>query len=244
MVQGLAVHRRRCIKAWDCIFRAKSATKHSFSLAAAIGKVYASYWMLFRAFGLIRRAIDISSDLTEVQNVIDVSFGAMNQMVEEFTSNSIQKFGMSELSAKKMAGVFMSMGKSLGAPQKEMAKMSINLTKLAADMASFYNVEQKDVGDDLRSIFTGQTRPLRIMDWTLHRLTCRSLRQPRGLIKKVAKMTQLEKVQLRYNYVMQQTAGIQGDYERTAGTWQSGTSSVPAISAVGRYCGRYSHQRF
>lgn len=198
---------------------AKSATKHSFSLAAAIGKVYASYWMLFRAFGLIRRAIDISSDLTEVQNVIDVSFGAMNQMVEEFTSNSIQKFGMSELSAKKMAGVFMSMGKSLGAPQKEMAKMSINLTKLAADMASFYNVEQKDVGDDLRSIFTGQTRPLRDYGLDITQANLQEFAATQGIDKKVAKMTQLEKVQLRYNYVMQQTAGIQGDYERTAGTW-------------------------
>lgn len=198
---------------------AKSATKHSFNLAAAIGKVYASYWMLFRAFGLIRKAIDISSDLTEVQNVIDVSFGAMNQMVEEFTSNSIQKFGMSELSAKKMAGVFMSMGKSLGAPQKEMAKMSINLTKLAADMASFYNVDQKDVGDDLRSIFTGQTRPLRDYGLDITQANLQEFAATQGIDKKVAKMTQLEKVQLRYNYVMQQTAGIQGDYERTSGTW-------------------------
>lgn len=198
---------------------AKKATSHSFSLAAAIGKVYATYWMLFRALGLVRKAINISSDLTEVQNVIDVSFGNMAGMVEKFTSNSIQKFGMSELAAKKMAGVYMAMGRSLGAPQKEMANMSIELTKLAADMSSFYNVSQEDVGEDLRSVFTGMVRPLRDYGIDLTQANLQQYALAQGIKKPVAAMSQLEKVQLRYNYVMQQTAGIQGDYQRTAGTW-------------------------
>lgn len=198
---------------------AKKATSHSFSLAAAIGKVYATYWMLFRALGLVRKAINISSDLTEVQNVIDVSFGNMAGMVDKFTGNSIQKFGMSELAAKKMAGVYMAMGRSLGAPQKEMADMSIELTKLAADMSSFYNVSQEDVGEDLRSVFTGMVRPLRDYGIDLTQANLQQYALAQGIQKPVAAMSQLEKVQLRYNYVMQQTAGIQGDYQRTAGTW-------------------------
>lgn len=200
---------------------AKSATKHSFNLASAIGKVYATYWTLFRAFGMVRKSIGIAADLTEVQNVIDQSFGAMAGMVDDFTSTSIQKFGMSELAAKKMSGVFMAMGKSLGAPQKEMADMSINLTKLAADMASFYNVEQKAVGEDLRSVFTGTVRPLR--DYGLD-LTQASLQQyafSQGIQKSVRDMTQLEKVQLRYSYIMANTAHIQGDYARTSMTWSN-----------------------
>lgn len=200
---------------------AKSATKHSFNLASAIGKVYATYWALLRAFGTIRKSIGIAADLTEVQNVIDVSFGAMSSMVEDFTSTSVQKFGMSELAAKKMSGVFMAMGKSLGAPQKEMAEMSIELTKLAADMASFYNVEQEAVGEDLQSVFTGTVRPLR--DYGLD-LTQASLQQyafSQGIQKSVRDMTQLEKVQLRYNYVMANTDHIQGDYARTSLSWSN-----------------------
>ena len=42
------------------------------------------------------------------------------------------------------------------------ADMSINITKLTADMASFYNVAQEDVAKDLESIWTGQTRPLKL----------------------------------------------------------------------------------
>lgn len=198
---------------------AKKAQVSSHGLASAIGRVYATYWMLFRAFSWFGKAINISSDLTEVQNVIDVSFGNMAGMVDKFTSNSIQKFGMSELAAKKMAGVYMAMGRSLGAPQKEMANMSIELTKLAADMSSFYNVSQEDVGEDLRSVFTGMVRPLRDYGIDLTQANLQQYALAQGIKKPVAAMSQLEKVQLRYNYVMQQTAGIQGDYQRTAGTW-------------------------
>lgn len=139
---------------------ASSATKKSFSLASAIGKVYASYFLLFRGFGKIKDAIDISSSLTEVENVVRTTFGKYESLVNDFAANSIQKFGMSELSVKQFASRFQAMGVAMGFPQGKMADMSVNLTKLTADMASFYDVAQSDVAEDLESIFTGQTRPL------------------------------------------------------------------------------------
>nr|DAE33366.1 MAG TPA: minor tail protein [virus sp. ctQ5V6] len=139
---------------------ASSATKKSFSLASAIGKVYASYFLLFRGFGKIRDAIDISSSLTEVENVVRTTFGKYESLVNEFAADSIQKFGMSELSVKQFASRFQAMGVAMGFPQGKMADMSVQLTKLTADMASFYDVAQSDVAEDLESIFTGQTRPL------------------------------------------------------------------------------------
>ena len=139
---------------------ASSATKKSFSLASAIGKLYASYFLLFRGFGKIRDAIDISSSLTEVENVVRTVFGKYESLVNDFAADSIQKFGMSELSVKQFASRFQAMGVAMGFSQGKMADMSINLTKLTADMASFYDVAQSDVAEDLESIFTGQTRPL------------------------------------------------------------------------------------
>lgn len=198
---------------------AKSATRHSFNLASAIGKVYATYWMLFRALRWFGKSITLASDLVEVQNVIDVSFGNMSRMVDDFTSNSIQKFGMSELAAKKMSGVFMAMGRSLGGSQKEMAKMSIELTKLAADMASFYNVSQEDVGEALQSIYSGMIRPLRNFGIDLTQANLQQFAFAQGIEKPIRAMSQLEKATLRYQYVMQATKGIQGDFQRTSLSW-------------------------
>lgn len=138
----------------------RKAKKGFNGLAGAIGKFYATYWLLFRSLRQFRKAINISSDLTEVQNVVDVTFGDMANKVDELSKHSIKDFGMSELTVKKISSRFQAMGTAMGIAQGQMSDMSIELTKLAADMASFYNVEQDAVAEDLESIFTGQTRPL------------------------------------------------------------------------------------
>lgn len=139
---------------------AKTARKHTFSLAAAFGKFYATYWLLIRGLSQFKKAIDISSDLTEVQNVVDVTFGDMKYKIEDLAATSITDLGMSELTAKQIASRFQAMGTAMGFTQERMSDMSVELTRLAADMASFYNAEQEDVAKSLQSIFTGETEPL------------------------------------------------------------------------------------
>lgn len=216
------------------------ASKGSFSLSAAIGKVYATYWLLFRAMGKVRDAIDISSQLTEVQNVVDVTFGDMAYKVEDFAKTSIEQFGMSELSLKQYASRFQAMGSAMGissssignansflnkqtngyvGASNSMADMSLNLTKLTADMASFYNVEQKVVAEDLEAIFTGQTRPLRQYGLDLTQATLQEWALKNGIDANVQSMSQAEKTMLRYQYVMANTGSAQGDFARTANTW-------------------------
>lgn len=218
----------------------KTAKTHSFSLASAIGKVYATYWMLFRVFGKIREAINISSDLTEVQNVVNTVFGDMTGKVEELGKTSIEQFGMSELSLKQFSSRFQAMGVNAGVSAAQiskaneflnkqtngyvglsdsMADVSLNLTKLTADMASFYNVDQSDVAQDLESVFTGQTRPLRTYGLDLTEATLKEWAMKNGLDANVESMTQAEKVLLRYQYVMERTGAAQNDFADTATTW-------------------------
>lgn len=200
---------------------ASSVKAKSTSLAAAIGKVYATYWMLFRAFGKLGEAIDISSSLTEVENVVRTVFGKYESMINDFAANSIQKFGMSELSVKQFASRFQAMGTAMGFSQGKMANMSVELTKLTADMASFYDVSQKDVAQDLESIFTGQTRPLRTYGLDLTQATLKEWALNQGIEANFKTMTQAEKAMLRYQYVMANTAAAQGDFARTADTWHN-----------------------
>ena len=224
---------------------ARNVSRRSFSLASAIGKVYATYFLLFRAFGKIREAIDISSQLKEVQNVVDTTFGDMTNKVEEFAQTSIKNFGMSELSAKQYASRFQAMGAAMAIPAQSVAKaqqqlnkihpellsrgysdtadsiadMSINITKLAADMASFYNVEQADVAKDLESIYTGMTRPLRQYGLDLTEATLKEWAMKNGLDADIKSMTQAEKTLLRYQYVLANTSAAQGDFAKTSVTW-------------------------
>lgn len=200
---------------------ASAVTKKSFSLASAIGKVYATYWTLFRGFRLLGDAIDISSSLTEVENVVRQTFGQYESLINNFAKTSIEKFGMSELSVKQFASRFQAMGVAMGFSQGKMTDMSINLTKLTADMASFYDVAQSDVAEDLESIFTGQTRPLRTYGLDLTQATLKEWALNQGIEANFKTMTQAEKAMLRYQYVMANTAAAQGDFNRTQDSWHN-----------------------
>lgn len=221
---------------------AKKASKHSFNLASAIGKVYATYWMLFRALGVFRKAIDISGALTEVQNVVSHSFGPSMDKVEEQAKNAIYTLGMSELSFKKYASTYQSMGLAMGITAKQvgdannflakstdgyvqasddMADVSLNLTKLAGDIASFYDKSQADVAEDLQAVYTGMVVPLRKYGLDLTQATLKQWAMNNGLNANIDSMNQAEKTMLRYQYVMSQTTMAQGDFARTADTWNN-----------------------
>lgn len=198
---------------------ANKAKSNSFSLAAALGKLYASYWLLFRAFSKIKDAIDISSSLTEVENVVRTTFGNYEKLIQDFSKTSIQDFGMSELTAKQVSSRFQAMGTAMGFSQGKMADMSLQLTKLTADMASFYDMEQSDVARNLQAVFTGETEPLRKYGLDLTQATLKEWAMKQGLDADISSMTQAEKTMLRYQYVMANTAAAQGDFARTSDTW-------------------------
>ena len=211
---------------------ANKAKSSSFSLAAALGKLYASYWLLFRAFSKIKDAIDISSSLTEVENVVRTTFGNYEKLIQDFSKTSIQDFGMSELTAKQVASRFQAMGTAMGFSQGKMADMSLQLTKLTADMASFYDMEQSDVARNLQAVFTGETEPLRKYGLDLTQATLKEWAMKQGLDADISSMTQAEKTMLRYQYVMANTAAAQGDFARTSDTWANQIRIFEQLAAI------------
>lgn len=166
-----------------------------------------------------KAALDAASDVQEVQNVVDVSFGEMSWMVEDFAKTCIEKFGMSELAAKQTAGSFMAMGKSLGLTKDTAAKMSLQLTGLTGDFASFYNISQDYARVALSAIYTGETETLKRYGIVLTEANLQEFAAKRGIEGKVKAMDAATKTMLRYQYVMAATTDITGDFARTADSW-------------------------
>lgn len=166
-----------------------------------------------------KEGIELASQLEEVQNVVEVSFGDMTQDVEEFSKKALYSLGMSELTAKKMASTFMAMSNGMGIAAKDGRNMALQLTALAGDMASFYNVSEEVAQTALNSIFTGETESLKKFGIVLTETNLKAFALSRGITKSYSSMTEAEKVALRYNYVLQATANAQGDFARTSGSW-------------------------
>lgn len=198
---------------------AKRASSYSVSLLPSLGRLYA----VFQSFRSLGNTITLASDLAEVQNVVDVTYGKYKDVIEDFASTSIMNYGMSELTTKQVASRFQAMGTAMGFAQGKMTDMSIELTKLTGDMASFYNVEQDAMATSLQAIFTGETEPLRKYGLDLTQATLAEWAMKQGLDANISSMSQMEKTMLRYQYVMANTGAAQGDFLRTQDTWANQT---------------------
>ena len=201
----------------------KSVKKLSIASLAIGGVISLIVSAVRKVISIAKEGIELASQLEEVQNVVEVSFGNMTQDVEEFSKKALYSLGMSELTAKKMASTFMAMSNGMGIAAKDGRNMALQLTALAADMASFYNVSQDVAQTALNSIFTGETETLKKFGIVLTETNLKAFALSRGITKSYSSMTEAEKVALRYNYVLQATANAQGDFARTSGSWANQT---------------------
>lgn len=166
-----------------------------------------------------KSAIQASSDLQEWNNVVQVTFGEASDSVEAFANQAVKQFGLSNKLTKQLAGTFMAMSNGLGIATDAGAKMSIQLTGLSADMASFFNTTADKTANALTGIFTGQSRALKQYGIVLSEANLEAFRLARGIKTSYSAMSEAQKVVLRYNYVLQQTANAQGDFTRTTLSW-------------------------
>lgn len=183
-----------------------------------------------------RSAVDLGSQITEVENVVDVAFGSMSDKAYQFASTAKEQFGLSELAAKQYSGTMMAMMKSSGVAQDAASKMSISLAGLAGDIASFYNIDTDTAFQKIRSGISGEIEPLRQLGINLSVANMEAYALSRGITTSYNAMSQAEKVALRYNYLMSATGDVQGDFARTSGTWANQvrllTLNFQSLSAV------------
>lgn len=196
------------------------------SVMATVGKLGAAIGVAFGVSALVKfakQSVELSSDVQEVQNVVDVAFGDMRDQMEAFANTAIEKFGISRLTAKQTGSTYMAMAKGMGIAGQEAADMALNLTGLSADMASFYNVSQKYTDIALKSVFTGETETLKQYGIVMTQTNLQEFARQKGITKSIQAMTQQEQTVLRYQYVMKQTALAQGDFARTQDSWANQT---------------------
>ena len=196
------------------------------SVMGTVGKLGAAIGIAFGVSALVKfakQSIELSSDVQEVQNVVDVAFGDMRDQMEDFANTAIEKFGISALTAKRTGSTYMAMAKGMGIAGQEAADMALNLTGLSADMSSFYNVSQKYTDIALKSVFTGETETLKQYGIVMTQTNLQEFARQKGITKSIQSMTQQEQTMLRYQYVMKQTALAQGDFSRTQDSWANQT---------------------
>lgn len=191
-------------------------------LGASIKKIGAAVASAFAVREIVKfgkEAISLGSDLEEVQNVVDVVFGEMSGAINQFANDAIEAYGLSVTSAKKYTSTMGAMLKSMGMSTGAAAEMSMQLTGLAGDMASFYNLDPEEAFSKIRAGISGETEPLKQLGINLSIANLEAYALAQGISKSYSAMSQQEQALLRYNYLLSVTADAQGDFARTSGSW-------------------------
>lgn len=202
------------------------ATKSMGSLKSSLKGIIGTLGLVFSLKSLInfgQQAVDVASDLTEVDNVVQKAFGNMRGEMDALADSSIKNLGISRLEAYQTGSTFMAMGKSMLTSSQDAKDMALNLTKLGANMASFFNTSNKYAAIALKSIYTGETETLKQYGVVMTEVNLKQFALAQGISKSYNEMSQSERVMLRYQYVMQQLGYIGDDFIDTQDSWANQT---------------------
>lgn len=192
-------------------------------MAGKIAGMAAGYLSLQGAMNTVKNGIDYASDLAEVQNVVDVSFGKSAASINDWSQKALEAYGLNEVTAKRYNGTLGAMLKSTGVAGDSVVDMSEKLTGLSGDMASFYNLDTNAAFEKIRSGISGETEPLKQLGINMSVANLEAYALSQGITTAYDKMSQAEQTMLRYNYLMSVTSDAQGDFARTSDSWANQT---------------------
>jgi len=163
------------------------------------------------------KVIKFASDVNETLNVLNASFGKNTQSVLDWAQAFGRASGRSEYQMRELAG-------TLGAVLNPMmdynadaaSQMSTRLAELAVDLGSFYNTTDDEALNALRSGIVGETEPLKRFGIVMLEANLKAFALEQGITKNIKAMSNAEKTQLRFNYLLSVTKLAHGDAAKTS----------------------------
>lgn len=171
--------------------------------------------------GSISESIGLASDLVETQNVVDVTFEDSADTINKWAQEALNAYGITETKAKQYSSTLGAMLKSMGIADDQVLQMSMDMAGLAADMASFYNLDHDTAFEKIRSGISGETEPLKSLGINMSVANLNAFALEKGMNKAFDKMSQAEQATLRYQYLLEATKDAQGDFARTGDSFSN-----------------------
>lgn len=188
-----------------------------------VGTTIAAAFTVKEIISFGKEAVNLASDLQEVQNVVDTAFGSMAHKMKEFADTCIEMYGMSKLTAKQMGSTFMAMAKGMGQSTDIASDKAIELTGRLGDIMSFYNKTADEVNTIGKAIYSGETEPLKALGVIMTQTNLEAYALAEGYEKLYNEMSAEEKLLVRQNYFLKQTEMAAGDFEKTQTSWANQT---------------------
>ena len=180
-----------------------SATKVIIGMTAAVAGL---------TVGLVAFTVGPASDLAETVDKTEVVFGSASDKVLAFGETSAKAFGLSKNAALGAASTYGNLLRAMGLTEDQSADMSTELVGLAADLASFNNLDPTEVFDKLRAGLTGEAEPLKVLGVNLNQARIGAKALELGLVDLNVNQTKVADLQNKLNKAMQASSEAVAKY--------------------------------
>lgn len=163
--------------------------------------------------------VQLSMDYVETQNLWQVANRNNLEMAEQFIQKMNKAYGISEQTLMNYQAIFKNMLSALGDLSDEISSgLSMQLTQMALDFSSLYNVTIPSAMQKFQAVLSGQVRPIRsVSGYDITENTIYDLYAGAGGEKTMRQLSQIEKRLLRIVAVFEQmgATGATGDMAKT-----------------------------
>ena len=200
------------------------------TLGSLSTKSLLSWASLLKLKKVLGDCFNVSAQYVENLNLFNVTMGKSASSAFEFAEAVNAALGVDTSDWIRYQGFFQSVGKGFGVVSDKADLMSKNLTQLAYDISSFYNISTEEAYNKVQSGFAGELEPLRRLGFALDEATLKQLAYSKGITQSYESMTQAQKAQLRYVAMIEQAQniGVTGDMSRTIDTASNGVRVLEA----------------
>lgn len=168
--------------------------------------------------GIFGLTLKVAAEVEEAENLFTVSMGNMADATRAWSEQLSDSVGVSAASIRNITGNLNVIVKNFGLTETAAASMSKEMTKLALDMSSFYNLSHEEALGKLRSGIVGETEPLKALGIVLSEATVKAFAFENGIASVGSELSEAQKIVARYGLILKLTQDAQGDLARTGGS--------------------------
>ena len=161
----------------------------------------------------VQKAANLQETLTKVEQVFEASTYQITGLAAEMAD----AYGSPKKAILDAAASIGLIGQAAGQSAGQSAAMAKELTKLATDASSFFNIPLDETLEKIRSGLVGQARPMRELGVLLSEDAVKLEAYRLGLAKVGSELTDAQKVQARFSLIKTAPSmrKAEGDLERT-----------------------------
>lgn len=173
-------------------------------------------WIAALGLGkIIKDSIITAMDSIESDSMFDTVFGGLANEVRQWSEELQNSLGLNGYAIRENVATLYNMTKSMGLASSEALTLSKDMTLLAEDMASFYNLSSSEAFNKIRAGLTGETEPLKQLGILVDEATIKQYAYANGIAVVGTELSNTQKVMARYGAITQQASTASGDLART-----------------------------